>query len=127
MPPKKNKEGSSEASAPKKPRVNCFPFNDEWLDNAPQEHRRMLGVPGSVEDERMFSAVNFIRSDRRRRLQAPHLTACACLFKDVLFTSSTFPFPEAIGIWHNAAVRGRYRALPQRKCNESCCYKMPFL
>ncbi len=41
MPPKKSKEGSSEASAPKRPRVNYFPFDDKWLDNAPQEHRRM--------------------------------------------------------------------------------------
>ncbi len=69
----------------------------------------MVMVPGSVEDERMFSAMNFIRSERRNSLQAPHLTACARLFKDVPFTPSTLPYAEAIGIWHDgASARGRF-------------------
>jgi hypothetical protein len=48
----------------------------------------MVMVPGSVEDERMFSAINFIRSDHRNRMKASHLSVCARLFKDVLFESS---------------------------------------
>ena len=53
--------------------------------------------------------MNFIRSDRRNRLMASHLTMCARLFKDVLFTPSSFPYSEAIGMWYDAAaVRGRY-------------------
>jgi hypothetical protein len=66
-------------------------------------------VSGPVQDERMFSAMDFIRSDRRNRLKASHLTMCACLFKDVLFTPSSFPYSKAIGVWYDtAAVRGRY-------------------
>jgi hypothetical protein len=69
----------------------------------------MTIVPGSVEDERMFSALNFLRNARRNRLQPTHLTACARLFSDLLFSQSTFPFEEAIGVWYDAAaVRGRY-------------------
>jgi hypothetical protein len=53
--------------------------------------------------------MNFIRSDRRNQLKASHLTVCARLFKDVLFTPSSFPYSEAIGMWYDAdAVRGRY-------------------
>ncbi len=55
-------------------------------------------------------------ADACSELQAPHLTACARLFKDVLLTPSTFPFAEAIGSWHDAAaVRGRYTGLATKK------------
>ncbi len=75
----------------------------------------MVMVPGSVEDERMFSAMNFIRSDRRNRLKAKHLTVCARLFKDVLYTPSTFPLAKAVGIWHDkAGLRGRYMGASQK-------------
>ncbi len=58
----------------------------------------MVMMPGSV-----------ILSDRRNRLKASHLTMCARLFKDVLFTPSSFPYSEAIGVRYDAAaVRGRY-------------------
>jgi hypothetical protein len=43
-------------------------------------------VPGSVEDERMFSAMNFIRSDRRNRLKAKHLSVCALVQGCVVYT-----------------------------------------
>jgi hypothetical protein len=46
-------------------------------------------VSGSVQDERMFSAMSIIRSDRRNRLKASHLTMCARLLKDVLLTESS--------------------------------------
>ena len=80
----------------------------------------MVMVPGYVENERMFSAMNFIRSDRRNRLQAPHLTACTRLFKDALFTPSPFPYAEAIGIWHaGASLLGSYMgcAAAQKSCH----------
>ena len=41
----------------------------------------MVTVPGSVEDERMFSTLKYIRNQQRNRLQAQHLTCCAQGFK----------------------------------------------
>ncbi len=69
----------------------------------------MVLVPGSVEDERMFSAMNFIRSDRRNGWKANHLTVCARLFNDALYRPSTFLFAKAVGVWHDkAGLRGRF-------------------
>jgi hypothetical protein len=79
----------------------------------------MVKVPGCVGDERMYSAMNFIRSGCRRRLQAPHLTACARLVKDVLFTPPPFRLlrPSASGMLLMLCV-GATRALPSRVCSD---------
>jgi len=37
----------------------------------------MVMVPGSVEDERMFSTLKHIWIPQRNRLHAQHLTCCA--------------------------------------------------
>jgi hypothetical protein len=69
----------------------------------------LVMVPGSVEDERKFSAMILFRSDRRSRLKASHLTVCARLFKYVLFEPPCFPYAKAICVWYDrAAVHGRY-------------------
>jgi len=37
----------------------------------------MVMVPGSVEDEHMFSTLKYIYNPQRNRLQAQHLRCCA--------------------------------------------------
>ncbi len=52
-------------------------------------------VPGSVEDERMFSAMKYLRNPQRK-LQQQHLTCCARGFKSE-FSIQSFPYSAAIG------------------------------
>jgi hypothetical protein len=67
-------------------------------------------VPVSVEDERLFSALNFIKSKSRNRLQNPHLTDALRLFFSNTFDVLTFPYAKALEAWKEAAaVRGRYK------------------
>jgi hypothetical protein len=68
----------------------------------------MVMVPGSVEDERMFSAMKYLKDPQRNRLQEQHLTACARAFKSKEFSIKSFPYPAAIGKWLDASKRGRY-------------------
>ena len=65
-------------------------------------------VPGSVEDERMFSAMKYLKNPQRNRLKEQHLTTCARGFK-CKESIQSFPFPSAIGKWLYACPkRGRY-------------------
>ncbi|KAJ9528162.1 hypothetical protein QJQ45_005792 [Haematococcus lacustris] len=69
----------------------------------------MVMVPGSVEEERMFSAMAYLKDDTRNRLNEEHLNACARAFHTVIHGVSDFPYHEAIGVWLGAAnKKGRY-------------------
>ena len=48
-------------------------------------------VPGSVEDERIFSAMNFLKSDLRNRLVNPHLTDALRIFSSHAYTHLPLP------------------------------------
>jgi hypothetical protein len=61
-------------------------------------------VPGSVEEERMFSAMTFLKNAKRNRLLAEYLTA-ARLFKDSAYTVDNFDFPRALKFWHDKKPR----------------------
>jgi len=68
----------------------------------------LVMVPTSVEDERMFSTMKYLRNPQRSMLKQEHLTACARGFKSKLSVGS-FPYPQAIGAWLDACkTRGRY-------------------
>lgn len=70
----------------------------------------LVMTPGSVEEERMFSAMAYLKDDTRNRLQECHLNVCARVFSSKHFELDTFPFERAISKWlDDAAVRGRYR------------------
>ncbi|KAJ9506407.1 hypothetical protein QJQ45_004905 [Haematococcus lacustris] len=70
----------------------------------------LVMTPGSVEEERMFSAMAYLKDDTRNRLQECHLNVCARVFSSNQFDLDTFPDERAISKWlDNAAVRGRYR------------------
>ncbi|KAJ9525786.1 hypothetical protein QJQ45_009341 [Haematococcus lacustris] len=70
----------------------------------------LVMTPGLVEEERMFSAMAYLKDDTRNRLQECHLNVCARVFSSNQFDLDTFPDQRAISKWlDNAAVRGRYR------------------
>ncbi|KAJ9507455.1 hypothetical protein QJQ45_006455 [Haematococcus lacustris] len=83
------------------------------------EHRRVsefckaatlliVTVPGSVEEERSFSAMNFIKDERRNSLSA-NLSSTLRVYLDKTFTLKTFLYKEAIDYWMaGASARGRY-------------------
>jgi len=63
---------------------------------------------GSGSDERMFSAMKYLKNPQRNRLKEQHLTTCARGFK-CKESIQSFPFPSAIGKWLYACPkRGRY-------------------
>eukprot|EP00983_Pelagomonas_calceolata_P082992 1156058-Pelagomonas_calceolata.AAC.1 len=68
----------------------------------------LVMVPGSVENERMFSAMKYLKSPQRNSLKEQHLTACARDWKSKEFSIASFPYPAAIGKWLDASKCGRY-------------------
>ncbi|KAJ9530540.1 hypothetical protein QJQ45_012523 [Haematococcus lacustris] len=65
----------------------------------------LVMTPGLVEEERMFSAMAYLKDDTRNRLQECHLNVCARVFSSNKFDLDTFPDERAISKWlHNAAV-----------------------
>ena len=65
----------------------------------------MVLVPGSVEDERMFSTLKYICNPQRNRLHAQHLTSCARGCKSSAFSVESFPYSQDILEWLNAKKR----------------------
>jgi hypothetical protein len=69
----------------------------------------LVMVPSSVEEERMFSLMGYLKDDVRNRLQQSHLNVCIRLFRSS-YSVKSFPYSEAAKIWlEQAAVRGRYK------------------
>jgi hypothetical protein len=81
----------------------------------------MVMVPGSVEDERKFSTLKYIRNPQRNRLQAQHLMCCARGFKSSAFSVEDFPYPEAILEW--LAQRNAVELFRQRTQLEGQCWR----
>ena len=70
----------------------------------------MTVVGTSVNDERAFSAMSFVKSPERNRLDE-HLEVAVRAKYQGQFTYETFPIEEGLKEWHDAApVRGRYKA-----------------
>ncbi|KAJ9513919.1 hypothetical protein QJQ45_021003 [Haematococcus lacustris] len=51
----------------------------------------LVMTPGLVEEERMFSAMAYLKDDTRNRLQECHLNVCARVFSSNQFDLDTFP------------------------------------
>ena len=67
----------------------------------------MLLIPvGSVENERSFSAMNYLKNDQRNGLEECHLNCCArlkrCKFE---MDGVIFPFDVALQRWKDACDR----------------------
>jgi hypothetical protein len=74
----------------------------EWLKVA---EIALVMVPGSVEDERLFSIMNLIKNELRNRLKNPLLTDLVRLFASKRWKLSDFPFEKAIEEWEKTARR----------------------
>ena len=74
----------------------------EWL-NVSKIALVMIHV--SVEDERLFSALNYIKSDIRNRLINPNLTNAVRMFVSDRFDLTSFPYAEALDHWNSTKTR----------------------
>jgi hypothetical protein len=74
----------------------------------------MVLVPGSVEEERVFSTMKFIKTPLRNRLKERHLNSAMRIFLYKRFSiasrpgCSRFPYHRAMQIWQDRSARGRY-------------------
>ena len=58
----------------------------------------MTIVLGSVEDERAFSTVGFVKGKLRNKL-GDHLPLCVQMFTQKFYTLKNFPYTEVVQIW----------------------------
>eukprot|EP00983_Pelagomonas_calceolata_P059768 1146073-Pelagomonas_calceolata.AAC.1 len=67
-------------------------------------------VPGSVEEERLFSKLACIKNNRRNRLGEQLLNACLSLATQRMWELEQFPFQRAMAKW--SAAKKRWRPVP---------------
>jgi hypothetical protein len=64
----------------------------------------VTAVLGSVEDERTFSTLGFMKSKLRNQLGG-HLNICVKLCSQPFFTQGNFPYADAIAFWSDERAR----------------------
>lgn len=64
----------------------------------------ICAVLGSMEDERTFSTLNFMKSKLHNRLSG-HIDTCVKLFSQDFFTLKSFPVSKAISSWREERLR----------------------
>lgn len=64
-------------------------------------------VLGSVEDERTFSSVKFLKSQLRNSLDA-HLNLVVGMYSQKIFSLKNFPYEETYTQWYNKSDGHRY-------------------
>jgi hypothetical protein len=69
-------------------------------------------VMGSVEDERTFSSVAFLKSRVRNSLLKNHLSVVVGMYSQKLYTMENFLYAETFELWYNTPDRTRYGAAP---------------
>jgi hypothetical protein len=65
----------------------------------------MVVIGSSVEDERLFSAMNFVNSVVRNRL-SENLEACIWAEVQTQFTRDDFSYMDALELWLQKAKKG---------------------
>jgi len=71
---------------------SCVDLNmkiSEWMKLA---HIGLVRVPGSVEEERLFSKLAYIRDKQRNRLEEEHSNVCLQLATQSFWEFQQFPF-----------------------------------
>ena len=86
-------------------------FSD-WLSLA---NIALVQVFGSVEEERLFSKLAFIKEERRNRLLSDHLNACLVLATRLMWAFRDFPFLRAVQKWFEAKKRHTAAHSQQRR------------
>jgi hypothetical protein len=64
----------------------------------------MVQIMGSVEDERTFSHLAFMKSKLHKKLTT-HLDLCVCMFTQNFYNVSNFPYDIAITTWKEVCIR----------------------
>ena len=62
----------------------------------------LVQVPGSVEEERLFSKLAYIKVKRRNILDGEHLNACLMLATQSIWDLHMFPYSKPMGEWADA-------------------------
>jgi hypothetical protein len=84
----------------------------DWLSLA---NTALVQVFGSVEEERLFSKLAFIKEERRNRLLSDHLNACLVLATQRMWAFRDFPFLRAVQKWFEAKKRRTAAHSQQRR------------
>lgn len=74
----------------------------EWLKAA---SIALVMVTGSTEDERAFSTLSFVKDDLRNRLTGSNFNAAMFLAVQRIYSPYTFPYRDAIMMWHQQQAR----------------------
>lgn len=69
----------------------------------------VVHVLGSVEDERLFSSVGFLKSKLRNNLEE-HIQVVVGMFSQRIYTLENFPYQKVFDEWFMSGGRGRYLA-----------------
>jgi hypothetical protein len=65
----------------------------------------MIYVLGSVEDERCFSFLTFLKDKLRNRLASDHLSLVMGMYAQDVFTLQNFPYDPCFQTWVHFAER----------------------
>lgn len=68
----------------------------------------MVQVLGSVEDERTFSSLSFLKDKLRNRLDNSHLALVVGMHAQDVYTLEDFPYDDCFKQWVHSAEWGRY-------------------
>jgi hypothetical protein len=69
----------------------------------------IVQVIGSVEDERIFSSVGFLKSKLRNSLQK-HIEVVLGMYSQRIYSLENFPYQDVFDDWFVSGGRGRYLA-----------------
>lgn len=69
----------------------------------------LVHVIGSVEDERLFSSVGFLKSKLRNNLD-DHIQVVVGMYSQRVFDLENFPYQRVFDEWFSTGGRGRYLA-----------------
>jgi hypothetical protein len=67
----------------------------------------VVHVLGSVQDERCFSSLSFLKNKLRNHLD-DHLGVVVGMYSQKVFNLLTFPYDQCFDMWANAGFRHRY-------------------
>jgi len=84
----------------------------DWLSLA---NIALVQVFGSVEEERLFSKLAFVKEERRNRLLLDHLNVCLVLATQRMWAFRDFPFLRALQNWLEAKKRRTAAHSQQRR------------
>jgi hypothetical protein len=68
----------------------------------------LVHVLGSIEDERCFSSLTFLKDKVRNRLVSDHLSAVMGMYGQQVYTLESFPYDDCFKTWVHSAERYRY-------------------